>query len=227
MMEALQAKYLVSPVRFEGMQRYETLEIPKEAMREILYNALAHKDYTGPDIQMHVYNDHIEVWNEGELPDGYDETVLYGKHSSKPRNRNIAGTMFKAGFIDTWGRGFIKIREGFEGAGMPMPKVENFCGGVQVTIERTKFVQMTNVGVTKDVTSDVTSLSPVQLTDRQKEISKMMLNNPRISVKEMSLVLSLTERTIKRDVAAMQKMGVLVREGNTSAGHWVVIKEKE
>ena len=226
-MEALQAKYLVSPVRFEGMQRYETLEIPKEAMREILYNALAHKDYTGPDIQMHVYNDHIELWNEGELPSGYDEKMLYGKHSSKPRNRNIANTMFKAGFIDTWGRGFIKIREGFEGAGMPMPKVENFCGGVQVTIERTKFVQMTNVGVTKDVTSDVTSLSPVQLTDRQKEISKMMLNNPRISVKEMSLVLSLAERTIKRDVAAMQKMGVLVREGNTSAGHWVVIKEKE
>ena len=111
---------------------------------------------------------------------------------------------------------------------MPMPKVENFCGGVQVTIERTKFVQMTNVGgATKDVTSDVTSLLPVQLTDRQKEISKMMLNNPRISVKEMSLVLSLTERTIKRDVAAMQKMGVLVREGNTSAGHWVVIREKE
>ena len=228
-MEALQAKYLVSPVRFEGMQRYETLEIPKEAMREILYNALAHKDYTGPDIQMHVYNDHIEVWNEGELPGGYDETVLYGKHSSKPRNRNIAGTMFKAGFIDTWGRGFKKIREGFEKVGMPMPKVENFCGGVQVTIERTKFMQMTNVGgdVTKDVTSNVTSLSPVQLTDRQKEISKMMLNNPRISVKEMSLVLTLTERTIKRDVAAMQKMGVLVREGNTSAGHWVVIREKE
>lgn len=67
-------------------------------------------------------------------------------------------------------------------------------------------------------------MSPVQLTDRQKEISKMMLNYPRISVKEMSLVLSLAEMTIKPDVAAMQKMGVLVREGNTSAGHWVVTK---
>lgn len=85
-------------------------------------------------------------------------------------------------------------------------------------------MQMTNVGgITKDFTSNVTSLSPVQLIDRQKEISKMMLNNPRISVKEMSLA----ERTIKRDVAAMQKMGLLVHEGNTSAGHWVVIKEKE
>ncbi|MBR0273876.1 MAG: hypothetical protein IJQ59_07295, partial [Bacteroidaceae bacterium] len=62
--------------------------------------------------------------------------TLYGHHSSKPRNLNIANAFFKAGFIDTWGRGYKKIREGFEPAGIPMPKVENFCGGVQVTIER-------------------------------------------------------------------------------------------
>ena len=104
-----------------------------------------------------------------------------------------------------------------------MPTVKSHCGGTLVTFQRGYDV----VSGQKNVSSDVTSLSPVQLTDRQKEISKMMLNNPRISVKEMSLVLSLAERTIKRDVAAMQKMGVLVREGNTSAGHWVVIKEKE
>ena len=102
-MEVLKAKYLVSPVRFEGMQRIEELEIPIVALREILYNSVTHKDYAGPDIQMHVYNDHVEIWNEGELPIGYDEEVLYGKHSSKPRNRNIADTMFKAGFIDTRG----------------------------------------------------------------------------------------------------------------------------
>ena len=204
--EALQAKYLVSPVRFEGMQRYETLEIPKEALREILYNAIAHKDYTGPDIQMHVYNNQIEIWNEGILPEGYDENVLYGKHSSKPRNRNIADTMFKAGFIDTWGRGYKKIREGFETAGMPMPKVKNFCGGVQVTIERTKFVQMSG---TTDNRGSVTSLSPVKLTDRQKEIYRMIKDNPRVSVKEMSLVLSLVERTIKRDIAAIDRKSVV------------------
>ena len=39
--------------------------------------------------------------------------------------------------------------------------------------------------------------------------------------------MSLVERTIKRDLAAMQKMGVLLREGNTSAGHWVIIDRTE
>ena len=226
-MQILQGKYLVSPVRFEGMQRYETLEIPKEALREILYNAIAHKDYTGPDIQMHVYDDHLEIWNEGELPLGYTEETLMGRHSSKPRNRNIANAMFKAGFIDTWGRGYMKIREGFEAAGIPMPKVQNFCGGVQVTVQRTKFMQMMNVGnnVASNVVSSVVSVSQVQLTERQQEIYKLIKANSFISSKQMSVVLSVVHRTIQRDLAALQKAGIIIREGNTSAGHWVLLKQ--
>ena len=230
-MQILQGKYLVSPVRFEGMQRYETLEIPKEALREILYNAIAHKDYTGPDIQMHVYDDHLEIWNEGELPLGYTEEILMGRHSSKPRNRNIANAMFKAGFIDTWGRGYMKIREGFEAAGIPMPKVQNFCGGVQVTVQRTKFMQMMNVGnnvgnnVASNVVSSVVSVSQVQLTERQQEIYKLIKANSFISSKQMSVVLSVVHRTIQRDLAALQKAGIIIREGNTSAGHWVLLKQ--
>ena len=230
-MQILQGKYLVSPVRFEGMQRYETLEIPKEALREILYNAIAHKDYAGPDIQMHVYDDHLEIWNEGELPLGYTEETLMGRHSSKPRNRNIANAMFKAGFIDTWGRGYMKIREGFEAAGIPMPKVQNFCGGVQVTVQRTKFMQMMNVGnnvgnnVASNVVSSVVSVSQVQLTERQQEIYKLIKANSFISSKQMSVVLSVVHRTIQRDLAALQKAGIIIREGNTSAGHWVLLKQ--
>ena len=225
-MELLQGKYLVSPVRFEGMQRYETLEIPKEALREILYNAIAHKDYTGPDIQMHVYDDHIEIWNEGELPMGYTEETLMSRHSSKPRNRNIANTMFKAGFIDTWGRGYMKIREGFEAAGIPMPRVQNFCGGVQVSVQRTTFMKMMSVAdnVTSDVTSDVTSLSPVQLTKRQRDIINLINENEQISATEMSRVLSVVVRTIRRDLAVMQEQGIIAHTGNTSAGKWIVLR---
>ncbi len=224
-MDVLKAKYLVSPVRFEGMQRYEKLELPREALREILYNAIAHKDYAGADIQMHVYDDHVEIWNEGELPAGYTQDILFARHSSKPRNHKIANVFFKAGFIDTWGRGFQKIRNGFEAEGIPMPKVENFCGSVQVTIERTNFIKMSHVArnVVSDVTSSVTSLSPVQLTEKQKNILELIRKNSRFSIKEMSLALSLVERTIKRHLADMQKKGVLIREGNTSAGHWVIL----
>ena len=204
------------------MHRYETLEIPKEALREILYNAVTHKDYTGVHIQMHVYADRLEVWNEGELPLGYTEETLLGDHSSKPRNRNIANAMFMAGFIDRWGRGYKKIRDGFTAAGMPMPKVENFCGGVRVSVERTKFMELSNV--TGNVVSDVGSLSAVQLSERQKKICKLIENNSFVSTSEMSVVLSVAKRTVERDLADLQKKRVIIREGNTSAGHWVLLK---
>ena len=131
--------------------------------------------------------------------------------------------MFKAGFIDTWGRGFTKIREGFEDVGMPMPKVENFCGGVQVIIERTKFVQMTNVG--GDVGDYVGGRNTTKLTERQEKIRNLIKGNSHISANEMSEVLSVTQRTVERDLAAMQKNGVIIREGNVKSGRWFFINE--
>lgn len=227
--DLLKARYLVSPISFVGMNRVETLEIPIEALREILYNAITHKDYTGADIQMHVYNDHVEIWNQGDLPEGYDEKVLYGKHSSMPRNSNIADTMFKAGFIDTWGRGYKKIREGFTKAGLAIPTVTSHCGGTLVSFQRGFDVvtgkKITSSNVISDVSSSVGSLSVVQLSDRQKKICELILKDSFISAQQMSVVLSVVKRTIERDLADLQKKGILIREGNTSAGHWEIIEK--
>ena len=75
--------------------------------------------------------------------------------------------------------------------------------------------------------SDVGSLSVVQLTERQKGIIKLIRENPLISSQQMSVVLSVVKRTIERDLADLQKKGVLSRSGNTSAGRWVLLKESE
>ena len=58
-METLRSKYLVSPIRYEGLQRIEELEYPEEALREAILNAIIHKDYTGVHIQLSVYDDKI------------------------------------------------------------------------------------------------------------------------------------------------------------------------
>ena len=240
-MDVLKAKYLISPVRFEGMQRYEKLELPKEALREILYNAIAHKDYTGPDIQMHVYDSSMEIWNEGELPEGYTQETLFASHSSKPRNHKIANVFFKAGFIDTWGRGFQKIRDGFEADGIPMPQIENFCGGVRVTIERTVFVKLSHVGssVGSDVTSSVISLSPVKLTKRQQVIlgiiHRFVVEHVVEGVVEAGVeipsALSIAKqidtssRTVQRELAYLQAQGIIRRVGADFSGYWEIIEK--
>lgn len=80
--------------------------------------------------------------------------------------------------------------------------------------------------VVSDVSRSVGSLSVAQLTDRQKRICKLIKENPLISGEQMSVVLSVVPRTIWRDLADMQKKGILVREGNTSAGRWIILIDK-
>ena len=104
-----------------------------------------------------------------------------------------------------------------------MPKVENFCGDVQVTIARTKFMQITNVG--GRVGGDVGDQDETKLTERHKDILNLIKKDARVSANEMSEVLSVTQRTIERDLALLQKKRVIIREGNVKSERWVVIKE--
>ena len=232
--DLLKAKYLIMPITFKGMNRIEKLEVPEEALREILYNAIIHKDYTGVHIQMRVWNDHVEVWNDGELPAGYTLETLLGQHSSRPRNKNIANAFFKAGFIDAWGRGYKKIREGFEGAGLPMPEVENFCGGVRVSFKRR------NVNLEhQDVLGYTDYILASQLTERQRRIVDRLvetgqwnaLENVLENVLETSATLAVLfgvdARTIRRDLNALQSNGVIRRDGPDRGGRRVILKKIE
>jgi ATP-dependent DNA helicase RecG len=132
-MEMLRAKYLVSPIRYEGLQRIEELEYPEQALREAVLNAIVHKDYTGTTIQLSVYDDKLILWNPGNLPSELSLDMLRTKHPSKPRNKNIAEIFFKAGHIEAWGRGISKIMDACSLAGLPDPLIEEHAGGIQLT----------------------------------------------------------------------------------------------
>ena len=212
--DMLKAKYLTMPITFKGMNRIEKLEVPEEALREILYNAIIHKDYAGAHIQMHVWSDHVEVWNEGELPVGFTPDTLFEQHSSRPRNRNIANAFFKAGFIDAWGRGYKKIREGFESAGLPMPKVENFCGGVRVTFQRKS--------ATENATENATTQKTTQKTTQI--MLQLMKETPEISIEELATACGITRDGINYNIKKLKEAGHLRRIGGDNGGHWEVIE---
>jgi ATP-dependent DNA helicase RecG len=84
-LEILRSKYLVSPIRYEGLQRIEDLEYPEEALREAILNAIVHKNYTGSAIQMSVYSDKLILWNPGRLPD--DITIEIFKKKTIPTGK--------------------------------------------------------------------------------------------------------------------------------------------
>lgn len=130
----LNYKFLIRPVTFEGFKRIEKDQYPIEALREMLLNALVHRTYMGATIQMRVFDERLSIWNEGLLPYGLSLEDLKLDHNSRPRNPIIANACFLAGYIDTWGRGTIKIINSCKNAGLPEPLIKELNGGIEVTI---------------------------------------------------------------------------------------------
>ena len=231
-MKTLRTKYLLSPIHYEGLQRIEQLEVPDKALRELIYNAISHKDYTGPAIQMRIYDKSIELWNYGLLPKELTPAKLLQKHSSFPRNHNIADAFYKAGFVESWGRGFKKIAEEFEKAKLPLPTIEEESGGVMAVIQRKtvdEIIQERESGgnVGENIGRNVGDVSEFKLSERQTIIKNIISSNPTVTAKQMSETLSVTPRTIERDLSAMQKAGIIRHEGKDNAGTWVVLEQKK
>jgi ATP-dependent DNA helicase RecG len=100
-MNLLLTKYTKSLISYEGLQRIENYPVPEAALREILLNAVVHKDYAcSAPVQISVYHDKILFWNPGVLPDGWTEDTLIRKHASQPYNPDIANVFFRSGMIE-------------------------------------------------------------------------------------------------------------------------------
>ncbi len=205
--ETLRAKYLVSPIRYEGLQRIEELEYPEEALREAVLNAIIHKDYTSVHIQLSVYDDKIILWNPGKLPEEIAIEDLKRKHPSIPRNKYIADVFFKAGYIETWGRGIQKIISGFIKAGHPEPTFEELAGGLQVTL---------NKSVEKNVEKSVEK--------SVEKIVRLIDNNPTITQLELAEATGLSRRGIEKNISKLKEIGLLKRIGPAKGGHWKITK---
>lgn len=178
-MQILRSQYLLSTNRYEGLQRIEDLELPKEGLREILCNAIVHKNYCDTYIQMKVFDDVITLWNPGELPENFTVETLLTVHESRPRNQLIARVFYLAGFIESWGRGYEKIRDQFAAMQLAMPTFEVVRGGMMTTIVREKAKSMVSVSppvappVTPQVTPQVKGLLSV-LNDGDKSVLEIM-----------------------------------------------------
>lgn len=200
------------------MQRVEELEIPETALRELLYNAMIHRDYMGDETQMKVYDDHIWLWNAGELPQGYNTESLQREHRSILRNKTIASIFFQAGFIEHWGRGFDKVQAAFETNNIPFPQVENQFGGTSVYIQRE-----TESQETEEETTQKSTLKSVEKS--VEKIINAINESPSITVRELTIKVGLTRRGVEKQIATLKSKGILRRIGPDKGGHWEIIKE--
>ena len=222
----MSSKYLIRHIHYEGLQRKEPLEIPEDAIREIIFNSIVHKLQFGTWNQMSIYDDHIRLWNEGVLPENYTVETLLSKHTSRPRNPKMAQVFYRAGFIEAWGRGYEKIMKAFDKANLKRPEFTVEQGGVTATIYREIFMS-----VRGDTKPDRTNTAPIQTEqDTQKttqkttqKILELISLNPYITRNEIAIECAVTPDAIKLQLKNLKDKGVIRRVGADRSGCWEII----
>lgn len=178
------------------------------------------------DSSVKIFDDYIEFFNPGHLPDTITiAQLLADEYSSYSRNRKVAATFKEAQLIETvryrrtassplktskadenYGSGIRRIREAFEQYGLKAPKFENFQHGFRVIVYAETATDI-------DRTSGKTS----------GKILAYIRENPDITIPELSLLLEITERSVERNISQLQKDKKLSRIGPAKGGHWEVI----
>lgn len=206
-LEILRAKYLQSPISFEGIHRRDILEYPYEALREAVINALIHRDYHGfSQIQIRVYPDRMIMMNEGGLPPEITVEDLKRNHLSKPRNKLLADVFYFAGFIEAWGRGTLKIVEKCRDQGLPEPEFHNDHGVMSVIFYKDKWNEET--------------LKRLGLNDRQIKAVYYIKEHGKITNSDYQKINNVSERTALRDLDDLIRKEIVLKKGQKKGTHY-------
>jgi len=118
----------------KGTERVERWEYPIEAIREAITNAICHRNYKiSSNVQIRVFDDRIEIWGCGPLPEPLTVEDLRKKHDSVLRNPLIGRCFFLIKYIEQWGTGTNRMIKKCLSSGLPEPLFEEISGNLVVT----------------------------------------------------------------------------------------------
>ena len=244
--KALFEKYIPDTFEYVDARRNVVNRYPHKAIREAVVNAIAHKKYESREpILIKVSTNNVEMYNPGDLPPKWVAEDLIKKHHSVRRNKGIAKVFHDAGFSESWGKGINMMMEACKENGNPPPEFTVRHGGLEVMFEanNTKRTQTipssvprppdtpdTPEGVIREPTAaprpDTSSVRyevrprPQRLSDSESAVCKMIAENERITVSEMSTLSGLSERQIYRITKDLSERGTIIRVGSKKRGSW-------
>ena len=228
----------VSVLREEIVSSY-----PYWATRELLMNAIMHRDYdSNSPIQFYEYDDRIEIQNPGGLygkvsPDNFPNVSDY-------RNPFIAEAMKVLGYVNRFSRGVYRVQKELKENGNGEAKFDfslRTAFRVVENISKKYFEEGFGADNPENTQEHLGDRENAQKTPKktpkkhprntqetpkniQDEIIEAIKNNPSITRKELEVLLDRTPDSIKYHLAQLTKKGVVKHEGATKSGKWIILE---
>ncbi|PZO13693.1 MAG: ATP-dependent DNA helicase [Leptolyngbya foveolarum] len=199
-----------------GLQRTDTYELPDEALREALVNAVVHRDYTnmGRDIKVGVYDDVVNVVSPGGLPSTLTaETLLDGR--SEIRNRTIARVFKALGYIEQWGSGIQRIRSACLAWRLAEPRIREKGDFVDVEFYRPEFE------ATVPDSAGYRQIVPDTLTVQESEVLGYVDEYSRVTTADVERLLSVKSRRAREVLKEMAEKELLEKRGSARSTFYV------
>jgi len=224
-------KHLNVRSEIRAVNRFDIYELPLDALREAVVNAIVHRDYAikGTSIYVRIYDDRVEIENPGGLPAGITKQD-FGK-SSVRRNPIIADLFHRMGKVERMGSGIERMIDLMRETGLKDPLFEMdtffrviFYRDPRYSLKAGKGVGKGGRKVGERVGEKVGERVEVRITDNQAKIMEAMQKDPYISAIKLSEVVGISHRKIESNIAKLKEKGLIRRIGPAKGGHWEISK---
>lgn len=211
------------------MARAETFEYPLEAVRELVVNAVAHRDYqiSGDGIRLFIFSNRMEITSPGGLPGPV--TIDNIKDERFSRNPAIVQVLSDMGFIERLGYGVDRVIDLMQQQKLRAPQFEEKAGGFRVVLHNDS----------ADVQPEVKPVLPaiqfngvyqgVEINPRQESALVFLHrdgSNFRITNSEFqSLCPEVHPETIRRDLADLVTKNILKKMGQKRGSYYVLTRD--
>jgi predicted HTH transcriptional regulator len=208
-------KHTFHPHRVVGLNNVRLDEYPAQSLREVLINALAHRDYADASrkIILRVFSDRIEVASPGyPLKPLTISKLEKGNYRPCSRNPLITQTLALMHQMEQRGTGFARMRTAMLNHGLDAPELSQSDGYFVVTFPGPDG-DYDRIRVTGKVAGPVTPAIEEQLNDRQKKILIEVQKSGLVTSGWCRNALDITYDTANRDLKALLELGLVERTG--------------
>ena len=226
-------KYLKAKITYEHDRRVETYPFARDAIREAVYNAIAHNCYMfGTPIQIRIEDEAIIISNRCILPENWTVETLMEPHESIPYNENIANAFYYAGYIETWGRGIQKICNACTDLGAAKPRYELLGTGLRVHFAALKsalFNETQEQGENRlgeniiETTQKTTQKTGTKTgTKNREKILNAIKESPNVTLENLMKICELSRNGVRFHINLLKAEGVISRVNGQKGGHWEI-----